>query len=296
MNLDVTGPVAKIEAAFHLTMGVYQHPTENRTFFAPDREPTPNLAVQLWHIAGLDNYSTPKPALVRRDASTALPALVRSDASALKAEPNVTAEPDATTGTGPSASFLGSDMRAAYYVNGNGSATLTGAGQSLGLFEFAGTDLDDLTTYYSSVGQTNNVPITLLSVNTQSTTCTFAGPPACDDTEQNADMTQALGMAPGLSSLVVYIGTGALTGQTIDDSAIFNAMATASPLNAQLSCSWLWTPSDPLPTTSTSKSSPRKARTCLRMTATTVRGIRPNRPTIIGRRIASTSPPSAGRT
>jgi hypothetical protein len=63
-----------------------------------------------------------------------------------------------------------------------------------------------------------------------------------------------------------------------------------------LSCSWLWTPSDPLPTTSTSKSSPRKARTCLRMTATTVRGIRPNRPTIIGRRIASTSPPSAGRT
>jgi len=43
MNLDVSGPVANIEAAFHLTMGVYQHPTENRTFFAPDREPTPDL-------------------------------------------------------------------------------------------------------------------------------------------------------------------------------------------------------------------------------------------------------------
>ena len=28
-NLDVTGSVANVEAAFHLTMGVYQHPTEN---------------------------------------------------------------------------------------------------------------------------------------------------------------------------------------------------------------------------------------------------------------------------
>jgi len=87
MNLDVTGPVANVEAAFHLTMGTYQHPTGNRTFFAPDREPTPNLAVQLWHIAGLDNYSTPTPAFVRRDASTASPALVRSDASLLKRSP-----------------------------------------------------------------------------------------------------------------------------------------------------------------------------------------------------------------
>jgi hypothetical protein len=29
------------------------------------------------------------------------------------------------------------------------------------------------------------------------------------------------------------------------DSAIFNAMATASPLNAQLSSSWTWYPADP---------------------------------------------------
>jgi hypothetical protein len=50
-------------------------------------------------------------------------------------------------------------------------------------------------------------------------------------------MTQALGMAPGLSSLVMYVGS--------TDSAIFNAMATASPLNAQLSSSWTWSPADP---------------------------------------------------
>jgi len=31
-NVDVTGQVSAIEAAFHVTMGLYQHPTENRTF------------------------------------------------------------------------------------------------------------------------------------------------------------------------------------------------------------------------------------------------------------------------
>ena len=209
MNVDVTGPVTNIEEAFHLTMGVYQHPTENRTFYAPDREPTPDLAVALWHISGLDNYSIPQPALVRRN-------------------PGVTAE--ATTGSCPSASFCGSDMRAAYY-----GGTLTGSGQSLGLLEYYGTDLADLKTYFKNAGQTNNVPITLKSTDGTSTSCLASA--GCDDTEQTIDMTQALGMAPGLSSLVMYVGS--------TDSAIFNAMATASPLNAQLSSSWTWSPADP---------------------------------------------------
>jgi len=55
MNIDITGPVARAESALHVTMGVYQHPTENRTFFSPDREPTLDLSIPLWHIAGLDN-------------------------------------------------------------------------------------------------------------------------------------------------------------------------------------------------------------------------------------------------
>jgi len=210
MNIDVAGSVANIEAAFHLTMGVYQHPTENRTFYAPDREPTPDLAVQLWHITGLDNYSLPRPALSHKDLQI---------------------HQEATTGSCPSKSFCGSDMRAAYY----GGTTLTGAGQSLGLLEYVGTDLADLTTYYTNAHQTNNVPITLLSVDGTPTTC-YASQD-CDDTEQTLDLTQALGMAPGLSSLVMYIGSS--------DAALLNAMATAKPLNAQLSASWVWGPSDP---------------------------------------------------
>jgi kumamolisin len=214
MNVDVTGPVASIERAFHVNMRQYQHPTEDRVFYAPDREPTVDLPFQLWHIAGLDNYSIPKPAGLSRNTGSK-----RSSA---------------TTGSGPSASFLGSDMRAAYY----GGTALTGSGQSLGLLEYYGTDLTDLTTYFKNVGQTNHVPVTLLSTDGTSTSCVDSRAGGdCDDTEQTLDMTQAIGMAPGLSSLVVYVGS--------TDSAIFNAMATASPLNAQLSSSWTWSPADP---------------------------------------------------
>jgi subtilase family serine protease len=33
--VNVTGSVANIEQAFHVNMGMYRHPTENRTFYAP---------------------------------------------------------------------------------------------------------------------------------------------------------------------------------------------------------------------------------------------------------------------
>ncbi|MGA9061354.1 MAG: protease pro-enzyme activation domain-containing protein [Terracidiphilus sp.] len=216
LNVQVAGSVANIDRAFHVNMGVYQHPTENRTFYAPDREPTTNLTFALWHVSGLDNFSIPHPAgLDKNPASSG-------------------SRSGATTGSGPSASFLGSDMRAAYY----GGTALTGAGQSLGLLEYYGTDLADLTTYFTNAKQTNNVPISLVSTDGTSTSCIYTRAGGdCDDTEQTLDMTQALGMAPGLSSLVMYVGS--------TDAAIFNAMATASPLNAQLSSSWTWYPADP---------------------------------------------------
>jgi subtilase family serine protease len=119
-DLQIEGPVSAIETAFHVQMGVYQHPTEDRTFYAPDREPTVDLPFPLWHISGLDNYSIPHPMFARK-----------SDyAKAHGMKPGEVVS-HATIGSGPSASFLGSDMRAAYY-----GGTLTGAGQNMGLLEF----------------------------------------------------------------------------------------------------------------------------------------------------------------
>ncbi len=223
MEVQVKGTVAAIESAFHVTLQTYQHPTEDRIFYAPDREPSVDLPFQLWHISGLDNYSIPHPMYVKKT----------DYAKAHGINPDEVVS-NATTGSGPSASFLGSDMRAAYY----GGTTLTGAGQNLGLFEYLGTDLTDLNTYYSNVKQTNNVPITLLSTDGTSTSCVDSRAGGdCDDTEQTLDMTQALGMAPGLASLVMYIGS--------TDTAIISAMTTHSPLPTTIGCSWGWTPADP---------------------------------------------------
>ena len=60
--VQVSGSAANVEAAFHVNLNVYQHPTENRTFYAPDREPTTDLTSSLWHITGIDNFSLPHPA------------------------------------------------------------------------------------------------------------------------------------------------------------------------------------------------------------------------------------------
>ena len=210
MIVDVTGTVASIERAFHVNMGVYQHPTEDRTFYAPDQEPMPDLPVQLWHITGLDNFSIPRPASLRR---------------AREAK-------GSTTGSGPGGYFTGSDMRAAYY----GGTALTGSGQSVGLVEFAGYNLNDVKTYFSKVGQTLRVAVNGVSTDGSSLTCTGK----CNDTEQALDIEEAISMAPGLTQVRVYVSD-------TSDVKIFNSMATDGYTNHvfSLSCSWIWTPADP---------------------------------------------------
>ncbi len=111
--IDINGTVAQIENAFHVAMVVYQHPTENRTFYSPDREPSLDLSVPVAHIAGLDNFSIPRPQLKRASAEAPI---------------------QSHTGSGPGGAYLGGDMRAAYY----GGTALTGSGQSVGLCEFDG--------------------------------------------------------------------------------------------------------------------------------------------------------------
>jgi subtilase family serine protease len=210
MDVRLEGSVGAVEKALHVTMNVYQHPTENRTFFAPDREPTVDLPFQLWHISGLDNYAIPHPLYVRN---------------------NFKVQPLATTGSCPGQSFCGSDMRAAYY---EGSA-LTGAGQNLGLLEYAGFDIADVNTYYENAGQTLSVNIVGISTDGTPILCTEAD--GCDDTEQTIDITQAAGMAPNMNTIYVYVGSS--------DTALLGGMSTDTPLPANLSSSWSWSPADP---------------------------------------------------
>jgi subtilase family serine protease len=209
MDVQLKGSVASIETAFHVTLGVYQHPTENRTFYAVDREPTLDLPFQLWHISGLDNYSIPRPALEHKIAQNS----------------------KATTGSCPQQSFCGSDMRAAYY----GGTALTGSGQNIGLLEYAGFDIADVNTYYKNAGQTRTATVT--GISTDGTPLSCLASQGCDDTEQTIDITQALGMAPGTTTVYMYVGSS--------DTALLGAMSSDIPLPAQLSASWIWSPSDP---------------------------------------------------
>ena len=213
--VPITGSVTQINQAFNVSMKNYQHPTENRTFFAPDKEPTVDLNVPLWHIAGLDNYSIPHSLYRKGDQDSIAYAN--------------------TTGSGSGGSFLGSDRRAAYY----GGTTLTGVGQAIGLMEFDGYSISDVQKYFSNVGQTLNVPINNVLLDGAS-----AGSDG-DDTEQVIDIIDAVSMAPGLSQVLVYIApysTLPIYGGD-GDTLIFNRMATDN-IAKQLSASWNWSPAD----------------------------------------------------
>jgi subtilase family serine protease len=210
MDVQLKASVANVEKAFHITLRFYQYPTENRAFYAPDREPTIDLPFRLWHITGLDNYSIPRPALRHKD---------------------VTVQSNAVKGSCPSNSYCGSDMRAAYY----GGTALTGQGQTVGLVEYYGYDIADFNTYFKNAKQTNKVPIHAISADGSSFQCLNSQD--CDDREQIIDMAQAVSMAPGLKGLYVYVGNS--------DTAILSSMSTHAPLSAQLSSSWTWEPSDP---------------------------------------------------
>jgi subtilase family serine protease len=200
--LDVDGSVADVERALHVRIGLYRDPAQGRVFFAPDREPALDLAVPVLHISGLDNAVLPVSHLVRGAAPAGAPGL---------------------TGSGPGGNFIGSDVRAAYY----GGSALTGAGQSVGLFEYAGYNLADVALYFKTVGQAENVPIVGISVNGANLNCTGK----CDDSEQVLDIEETISMAPGLKQVAVYVG--------YNDVSILNQMASDNT-SKQLSCSWGW--------------------------------------------------------
>jgi uncharacterized membrane protein len=205
--VPIRGTAAQIETAFHVGMNVYRHPSEDRTFYSPDREPSLDLNIQVAHISGLNNFSIPRPMIIR--PQTELP---MAD----------------VTGSGPGGSYLASDMRAAYY----GGTTLTGAGQSVGLLEFDGYDLSDVNLTFSNVGQSYSVPVNNVLLDGAT------GGQSQPDAEPVLDIVEAIGMAPELSQVRVYIGAGQ------DDANILNSMASEN-IAKQLSCSWGWLPEDP---------------------------------------------------
>jgi uncharacterized repeat protein (TIGR01451 family) len=200
--LDVSGAATDIARTFHVNLRVYQHPTEARTFYAPDVEPSVDFAVPILHVSGLDNYSLPHPNFKVSPAAAVADATPHS-------------------GTGPNLTYWGSDFRAAY-VPGTG---LTGAGQSVGLLELDGYYASDITTYESRAGLPN-VPLTVVPVDGGVST------PGSGVGEVSLDIEMAISMAPGLARVYVYEAPN--PSPWVD---LLSRMANDN-LAKQLSCSW----------------------------------------------------------
>ncbi|HEX4264742.1 MAG TPA: FG-GAP-like repeat-containing protein [Verrucomicrobiae bacterium] len=204
MLLEVNGAVADIERVFHTTLRTYQHPTEARTFYAPDSEPSLDLAVRVLSVGGMDNYTLARPRL----QSVVL-------TSQANAEPNA--------GSGPSGTYRGNDFRAAYLPG----TSLTGAGQVLGLLQFDGYTPSDIA-YYETQAGLPNVPLVNVLLSGASSQPSGAG----GEVEVSLDIEAAISMAPGLSQVIVYIAPNPSPFETI-----LNRMVSDNTAK-QLSCSW----------------------------------------------------------
>jgi subtilase family serine protease len=205
--LDVNAAVADIEKAFHVTMRVYQHPTEARRFYAPDVEPSVELGVPVLSISGLNNFTLPHPAN-------------------LKITPHQkTAHARPADGSGTSGTYMGYDFRAAYAPG----VSLTGSGQSIGLVQFDGYYPSDITAY-ESMAALPSVALTNIYIDG------FDGTPSGNggEVEVSLDIEMVISMAPGLSQVILY---EAPTNGIPND--ILNRIATDNKAR-QISCSWGW--------------------------------------------------------
>jgi hypothetical protein len=206
--LDVSGNAATVEKVFHVTLSVYQHPTENRTFYAPDAEPSIDFSVPVLHVSGLDNFSMPRPASLKKNPLKNRPAGIQP-----------------ATGSGLGGSYMGNDFRAAYAPG----VTLNGAGQIVGLLEFDGYYASDITTYEQQAGLPN-IPLQNVLLDG------FSGTPTTNALavfEVSLDIEMAISMATNLSSVVVF--EAGLSDKHFDD--ILNSMASSNQIK-QFSSSW----------------------------------------------------------
>lgn len=206
--LDVEGTVSDIERALQVSLRVYNHPKEARTFFAPDREPSLALSIPILSIAGLDNYSLPHP-LSR----------IKPLGTGTGVTPNA--------GSGPGGTYAGGDFRAAYAPG----TTLTGTGQSVGLLQFDGYYTNDIAAYRSAFSLPN-IPVVNVPIDGG------PGTPGSGNSEVCLDIEMAMSMAPGLSTIYVYEAPN--NSPWID---LLSRMQTDN-LAKSLSCSWGGGPPD----------------------------------------------------
>jgi hypothetical protein len=199
--IDVTGTVAQIEQAFYANVILATRP-DGSQFYRLDRQPSLDLGVALLGVSGLDNY----------------------------------VEPQAFAGSAPiPGTFQSSDLRGAY-LGGAGSpcTTLTGSGQSIGIFSLiTGFNADDISFYETKTGLTDVPAVQVQTANDPNNLPPTQAPPLAvtgnsETLELDLDIEAAIAMAPK-AQIVVFEGLAA--------DSVLQAMAN-NPQISQLSSSW----------------------------------------------------------
>jgi hypothetical protein len=205
--LDVNASVTDLQKAFHLNMKVYPHPTEARKFYAPDAEPSLDLAAPVVFIGGLNNFMLPHP-------------------MNLKTQPNA----DPNTGSAPNGGYMGNDFRNAYAPG----VSLTGAGQTVALVQFDGFYQSDITGYEALAGLPQVSLQTVLLDGYDGTPSSSIG-----NVEVSLDIETIISMAPGISKIMLYEG-----GPDGIPEDILSQIANDN-VAKQISSSWTWAAYDP---------------------------------------------------
>lgn len=204
MLLEATATVTDIERAFQVSMRLYPHPAEARSFYAPDAEPSVPSDLRIADVSGLNSYTYPHPKNLKRRVLGRV------------------AKNTSMDGSGPNGNFIGSDFRAAYAPG----VTNTGAGQIVGLFEYDSYYTNDVASYESQANLTNSPPVETVLLDG------FNGVPGLGDGEVALDIEVNVSMAPGLSEIIAYEASTNTTA-----NVILSAMAANAAVQ-QFTCSW----------------------------------------------------------
>ena len=208
MLLDVNGRVSDIERAFHLTLRTYRHPTEDRSFYAPDTEPTVATDLPVLEINGLNDYGKLRPMLHRKPVGE---------------------QHEPAAGSGPGNGYIGNDFRNAYVPG----TTLNGFGQMVGLIEFSGYDPNDIFAYEAQAG----LPVVpLQNVLLDGSIGDEVGIPDAE-VEVCLDIEMVLAMATNLAAVVVFETPYTNAANVVYWNDVLNTMVSSNQIK-QFSSSW----------------------------------------------------------
>lgn len=212
--VSIQGNVNAINKAFHVTLNQYSKQGDRRVIYAPSQEPSTDIGIPILSVSGLDNINPPESRILHPDVAANRGQLVSK-----------------AGGSGPQGNFTPHDIRLAYY----GTGPLTGKGQTVAIYSNAGLGTKDLDVFYKTIGATKPaVPIKKIPVNgfVDNNSTNNGG-----EDENILDITNVLGVAPGLKQILFYEGDR----QSI--SAILSKIASDNQAKV-ISNSWIYEEDD----------------------------------------------------